>query len=44
MTAAEFTIVALLVLAGAGLWMVFDRLGQLQRDIEALRRRMDEPR
>lgn len=40
-TPAEFTIIALLVVAAAGLWMVFERLGQVQRDMETLKRRLD---
>ena len=38
---AELTIIVLVAASGAGLWMVFDRLGQVQRDVEALRRRMN---
>ncbi len=37
---ADYTIIALLVAAAAGLWMVFERLGQVQRDIEALKRKL----
>lgn len=40
-TPADFTIIVLLAALGAGLWMVFDRLGQVQRDVEALKRRME---
>jgi hypothetical protein len=41
-TPAELTIIVLLAAAGAGLWMVFDRLGQVQRDLEALKRRLED--
>jgi hypothetical protein len=37
---ADYTIIALLVAAAAGLWMVFERLGQVQRDIDALKRKL----
>lgn len=33
---AEFTILVLLVAVGGGLWTVYDRLAQVQRDVEAL--------
>ncbi|MGD9979709.1 MAG: hypothetical protein AB7H66_11405 [Hyphomonadaceae bacterium] len=38
-TTADFTILVLLVGVGVGLWTVLDRLGQLQRDVDALKRR-----
>jgi len=38
-TPADFTIIVLLVAVGVGLWTVIDRLGQLQRDVEALKRK-----
>ena len=43
---AEYTILVLLVAVGAGLWTVYDRLAQIQRDVEALKRKLgvDEPR
>jgi len=40
-TTADFTILVLLVGVGVGLWTVLDRLAQLQRDIDALKRRAD---
>lgn len=38
-TPADYTIIVLLVVIGVGLWTVLDRLTQLQRDIDALKRR-----
>lgn len=38
---ADYTIIVLLVAIGVGLWTMFDRLGQVQRDIEALKRKLD---
>lgn len=35
---ADYTIIVLLVLVGVGLWTLLDRVGQLQRDIDALKR------
>lgn len=42
---AEYTILVLLVAIGVGLWTVFDRLGALQRDVEAMKSRLgvEEP-
>jgi hypothetical protein len=40
-TPADYTIIVLLVAVGVGLWTVLDRLGQLQRDVDALKRRAD---
>jgi hypothetical protein len=42
---ADYTIIVLLVAIGVGLWTMYDRIGQMQRDIEALKRRLegDEP-
>ena len=37
-TTADFTILVLLVALGVGLWTVLDRLSQLQRDVDALKR------
>ncbi|MGQ0532154.1 MAG: hypothetical protein ACT4OF_05600 [Caulobacteraceae bacterium] len=44
-TPADYTIIVLLVAVGVGLWTALDRLGQLQRDVEALKRRVgaDDP-
>ncbi len=44
-TPADFTIIVLLVAVGVGLWTVIDRLGQLQRDVDALKRKagVEEP-
>lgn len=42
---ADYTIIVLLVAIGVGLWTTYDRLGQMQRDIETLKRRLmgDDP-
>ena len=45
-TPADYTIIVLLVAVGVALWTALDRLGQLQRDVDALKRRdgvADEP-
>ena len=45
-TAADYTIIVLLVALGVGLWTMFDRVVQLQRDVEAIKRKlgaMDPP-
>lgn len=38
-TPADYTIIVLLVAIGVALWTVLDRLAQLQRDVDALKRR-----
>ena len=38
-TPADYTIIVLLVAVGVGLWTVLDRVGQLQKDVEALKQR-----
>ena len=40
---AEYTIIALLVAIGGGVWTLFDRVRQLQRDMEALKRKLGDP-
>jgi hypothetical protein len=40
---ADFTIIVLVVAIGVGLWTLLDRVNQLQRDVEALRRKLDAP-
>lgn len=45
-TPADYTIIVLLVALGVALWTGLDRLQQLQRDVDALKRRAglaDEP-
>ncbi len=37
-TPADYTILVLLVAVGVALWTVLDRLAQLQRDVDALKR------
>ena len=39
-TAADYTIIVLLVALGVGLWTMFDRIVQMQRDIEAIKRKL----
>lgn len=39
-TAADYTIIVLLVALGVGLWTLFDRVVQLQRDVDALKRKL----
>jgi hypothetical protein len=39
-TPADYTIIVLLVALGVGLWTMFDRIVQMQRDIEALKRKL----
>lgn len=39
-TPADYTILVLLVAVGVGVWTVFDRLSSLQRDVEALKRKL----
>jgi len=38
-TPADYTIIVLLVAVGVALWTALDRLAQLQRDVDALKRR-----
>jgi hypothetical protein len=42
---ADYTILVLLVGIGVGLWFMFDRVVQMQKDIEALKRKLaaDDP-
>jgi hypothetical protein len=42
---ADYTIIVLVVALGVGLWTLMDRVGQLQRDVDALKRKIgvDEP-
>ncbi len=37
---ADYTIIVLLVAVGGGLWTLLDRVAQLQRDVEALKRKL----
>jgi hypothetical protein len=39
-TPADYTILVLLVAVGVGVWTVFDRLASLQRDVDALKRKL----
>jgi len=38
---ADYTIIVLVVAIGVAVWTALDRLGQLQRDVEALKRKLD---
>ncbi|MEZ5957790.1 MAG: hypothetical protein R3C27_11345 [Hyphomonadaceae bacterium] len=38
-TPADYTIIVLLVAVGVALWTVLDRLGQLQRDVDEIKRK-----
>ena len=38
---ADYTIIVLVVAVGVGLWTLLDRVTQLQRDVEALKRKLD---
>jgi hypothetical protein len=40
---ADYTIIVLVVAVGVGLWTVLDRLAQLQRDVDALKTKIDPP-
>lgn len=42
---ADYTVLVLVVAMGVGLWTMFDRLTQIQRDLETLKRKLgiDEP-
>jgi hypothetical protein len=37
---ADFTIIVLAVAIGVGLWTLLDRLNQVQRDVDAIKRRI----
>lgn len=37
---ADFTIIVMLVAVGVGLWSLFDRIATLQRDLDAIKRRL----
>jgi hypothetical protein len=39
-TPADFTLIVLVVALGVGVWTLFDRLTQMQRDIDALKRKL----
>lgn len=38
---ADFTLIVLVVAVGVGLWTLLDRLGQVQRDLDVIKRRLD---
>lgn len=39
---ADYTIIVMLVAIGVGVWSVWDRLGAVQRDVDALRRKLEQ--
>jgi len=39
-TPADFTLIVLAVALGVAVWTLLDRVGQLQRDVEALKRKL----
>lgn len=39
-TPADFTILVLVVLIGVVLWFVWERVGQMHRDMDALKRKL----
>jgi hypothetical protein len=39
-TPADYTIIVLVVAMGVGLWTMFDKLTQIQRDLDALKRKI----
>ncbi len=42
-TPADYTMLVLLAVMAAGLWSLLDKVGQLQRDVEELKRRTEPP-
>lgn len=38
---ADYTIIVLVVAVGVGLWTLLDRVAQLQRDVEQIKRKLD---
>lgn len=39
---ADYTIIVLAVFIAVGVWTLLDRVSHLQREVEALRRRLDD--
>lgn len=39
-TPADYTLIVLVVALGVALWTMFDRIVQMQRDLEALKRKL----
>lgn len=37
---ADYTIIVLVVAMGVGLWSMYDRIVQLQRDVDALKKKL----
>ena len=40
---ADYTMLVLLVVMGAGVWSLLDKVAQLQRDVDELKRRGEAP-
>jgi hypothetical protein len=38
---ADYTIIVMVALVGVAIWTLLDRVGQLQRDVDALKRKAD---
>ncbi|HEX8901203.1 hypothetical protein [Vitreimonas sp.] len=38
---AELTLLVLLVAVGVGVWTLLDRVGAVQREVEAIKRKLD---
>jgi hypothetical protein len=39
-SAADYTIIVLVVAIGVGLWTLLDRVGQVQRDLDAIKKKL----
>ena len=37
---ADYTIIVLVVAIGVGLWTLLDRMGQMQRDLDAIKKKL----
>lgn len=37
---AEYTLIVMVAVLGVAMWTLFDRIGQLQRDVDALKRKL----
>jgi HAMP domain-containing protein len=40
-TPADFTTIVMLIVIGVAVWFMWDRLAQLQRDVEALKHKLE---
>ncbi len=39
---ADYTIIVMLVAIGVAVWSIWDRLGAVQRDLEVLKRKLEQ--